>query len=514
MPTIRTILPQQKNTEVPLLRVAAYCRVSSDSDDQMHSFGVQTEYYKKLIGENPLWTLADIYADEGITGTSMKKRDEFNRMIADCKRGKIDRILTKSVSRFARNTVDCLETVRLLSGLGVSILFEKEQIDTAKMSSEVILGMMSTQAQDESTSISGNMRWSYEKRMKSGDFICCYTPYGYRWVDKQLTIVPEEAEIVKRIFTQFLSGTGMVKIARELNSDGVPHRSDYHWTPEAIDYILHNERYTGDALLQKFYTTQSFPARQKENHGERSMFYVENSHAPIISKDEFAAVQTLIQRRRAERLSLPQPRHPLTGMIRCAQCGHPFRRIVTGNIPYWKCARYIKQKTECKPVRVDEEDIQAALLRAEQLICQHPDLVASTVQYMERVETQANGRQVKIYEIDQQIAAISAQVHLLTQLQTSGILDAGDFAEQNGRLTTKLSTLRSERNTILRGDDQGGLADLKELSDALVDYDLDTSDNLIGSFLLRINVKTETDIEIHLRGGLVLPEKLPQKKRR
>lgn len=165
-------------------------------------------------------------------------------------------------------------------------------------------------------------------------------------------------------------------------------------------------------------------------------------------------------------------------------------------------------------MRVDEEDIQAALLRAEQLLCQHPDLVASTVQYMERVETQANGRQVKIYEIDQQIAAISAQVHLLTQLQTSGILDAGDFAEQNGRLTTKLSSLRSERNTILRGDDQGGLADLKELSDALVDYDLDTSDNLIRSFLLRINVKSETDIEIHLRGGLVLPEKLPQKKRR
>ena len=168
MPTIRTIRPQQKNNEVPILRVAAYCRVSSDSDDQMHSFSVQTEYYKKLIGENPLWTLADIYADEGITGTSRKKRDEFNRMLADCKRGRVDRILTKSVSRFARNTVDCLDTVRMLSGLGISVLFEKEQIDTAKMSSEVILGMISTQAQDESVSISGNMKWSYEKRMKNG----------------------------------------------------------------------------------------------------------------------------------------------------------------------------------------------------------------------------------------------------------------------------------------------------------------------------------------------------------
>lgn len=153
MPTVRTILPQN-TLQAPVLRVAAYCRVSTDSTDQQHSFGVQTEYYERLIGENPLWTLADIYADEGITGTSMKRRTEFNRMIADCKRGKIDRILTKSVSRFARNTVDCLETVRMLSGLGISILFEKEQIDTAKMSSEVILGMMSTQAQDESSSIS------------------------------------------------------------------------------------------------------------------------------------------------------------------------------------------------------------------------------------------------------------------------------------------------------------------------------------------------------------------------
>lgn len=142
MPNIRTILPQKKEDDLPILRVAAYCRVSSDSDDQLHSFAAQTEYYTKLIGENSHWTLADIYADEGITGTSMRRRDEFKRMIADCKKGKIDRILTKSVSRFARNTVDCLDTVRLLSSLGISVLFEKEQLDTAKMSSEVLLAFI------------------------------------------------------------------------------------------------------------------------------------------------------------------------------------------------------------------------------------------------------------------------------------------------------------------------------------------------------------------------------------
>ena len=192
MPTVRTILPQKTN-EVPILRVAAYCRVSSDSEDQQHSFGAQTEYYTKLIDENPFWTLADIYADEGISGTSLKHREEFKRMIDDCKRGKIDRVLTKSVSRFARNTVDCLEHVRLLSSLGISILFEKEQIDTAKMPSEVILAFMSAQAQDESTSISGNLRWSYEKRMKNGSFVGCGAPFGYRLVSGGLVIHEEEA---------------------------------------------------------------------------------------------------------------------------------------------------------------------------------------------------------------------------------------------------------------------------------------------------------------------------------
>ena len=165
MPTVKTLLPQ-KQADVQLIRVAAYCRVSSDSTEQKESFAAQVEYYTGLIGGNPFWTLADIYADEGVTGTSMRKRDDFNRMIADCRRGKIDRIITKSVSRFARNTVECLDTVRKLSKIGVSVLFEKEQIDTSKMWSEFLLALAGVQAQDESVSISGNMRWSYEKRMK------------------------------------------------------------------------------------------------------------------------------------------------------------------------------------------------------------------------------------------------------------------------------------------------------------------------------------------------------------
>ena len=170
MPTVKTLLPQ-KQAEECLIRVAAYCRVSSDSTEQKDSFSAQVEYYTGLIGGNPCWKLVDIYADEGVTGMSMKKRDDFNRMIADCQRGKIDRIITKSVSRFARNTVECLDMVRKLSQLGISILFEKEQIDTSKMSSEFLLALAGVQAQDESVSISGNMRWSCEKRIRNGDLV-------------------------------------------------------------------------------------------------------------------------------------------------------------------------------------------------------------------------------------------------------------------------------------------------------------------------------------------------------
>ena len=249
MPTVKTLLPQ-KQADVQLIRVAAYCRVSSDSTEQKESFAAQVEYYTGLIGGNPFWTLADIYADEGVTGTSMRKRDDFNRMIADCRRGKIDRIITKSVSRFARNTVECLDTVRKLSKIGVSVLFEKEQIDTSKMSSEFLLALAGVQAQDESVSISGNMRWSYEKRMKEGDFIGCKSPIGYSLIKGSLIINESEAEIVRMIYDMFLSGVSKPRIVQYLNEHSVPHRNTRIWNTASLNYILNNERYVGVAKRQ------------------------------------------------------------------------------------------------------------------------------------------------------------------------------------------------------------------------------------------------------------------------
>ena len=297
MATVKTLIPK-KETEEKRIRVAAYCRVSTDSADQKDSFDAQVEYYTSYIGENPDWTLADIYADQGITGTSMTNRDEFNRMIADCRRGKIDRIITKSVSRFARNTVDCLDTVRQLSEFGISILFQKEQIDTSKMSSEFLLALTGVQAQDESVSISGNMRWSYEKRMKSGDFITCRAPYGYDLVNGTLVINETEAQVVKEIFEMFLLGISKPNIAKYLNSHGIlPKHEKVPWSAVTVGYILRNERYIGDALLQKKFTTDTFPYVKRRNNGERRMYYVENSHPPIISREKFEAAKE-VQRQR------------------------------------------------------------------------------------------------------------------------------------------------------------------------------------------------------------------------
>ena len=278
------------------LRVAAYCRVSSDSSDQLHSFAAQVQHYTKFISDNERMELADIYADEGITGTKTSERDDFNRLIADCKKGKIDRVLTKSVSRFARNTADSLMYARLLKEYGVSILFEKENIDTAYMSSELLLALSGAQAQEESISISKNMRWSIENRMKAGTFIASHTAYGYKLVDGKYFIEKKEAEIVKLIFESFLSGMGKKAIADMLNNMDIPKRIDgVPWQISTVEYILTNERYIGDAVFQKTYTTETLPFVNKANNGEKAKYYVENTNPPLISKSDFEMVQKLIK---------------------------------------------------------------------------------------------------------------------------------------------------------------------------------------------------------------------------
>ena len=296
-----------------LLRVAAYTRVSSDSEDQLNSFAAQNRYYTELISGKAGWRMVDIYADEGITGTSVAKRDDFQRMMADCRRGLIDQILVKSISRFARNTKDCLQNIRELKELGVNVRFEREGIDTVNVSSELITAIYAAFAQKESESISGNMRWSYQRRMESGEFNTCKAPWGFRLDGRKLKICESEADIVQRIFREYLSGKNPQEIADDLNASCLTERV---WNYKAVDYILQNERYAGNALLQKRYTPDMLSRQQKTNHGEREMYFVPESNDAIISPEIFERAQVLRQKRS---LGKAPVHSEIISQIRCMQ---------------------------------------------------------------------------------------------------------------------------------------------------------------------------------------------------
>ena len=240
------------------IRLAAYARVSSKSEEQLHSFAAQVQYYSEYVKDHPEYELIDIYADEGITGTEMSKRKELNRLLRDCKNGKVDRIITKSVSRFARNTEELIAVLRMLKELGVSVYFEEQGIDSEKLNMEMIVTFPGLAAQKESEAISGNLRWSFQKRMESGEYNCTFTPYGYERINGEMVIKESEAAVVRRIYELYLNGTGIQTIKSILNEEKVPKRyGKTHWHHSSIKYILTNERYKGDALLQKKYTTET-----------------------------------------------------------------------------------------------------------------------------------------------------------------------------------------------------------------------------------------------------------------
>lgn len=303
-----TTVKQQITTKI---RLAAYCRVSSDSADQLHSFAAQIRYYSEYTAKHPEYELVDIYADEGLTGTEMKKRDELNRLIRDCKKGLIDRIIVKSVSRFARNTEELLVTLRMLTDLGVSVYFEEQGIDSSKLNMEMIVTFPGMAAQQESVNISGNMRWSYQKRMQSGEFNCTCPAYGFDLINGQMVINETEAIVIRRIFNLYLQGFGMQAIANMLNEDGIPRRYGHtHWYSGTIKYVLTNERYMGDAVLQKKFTTETLPFRKVRNKGQLPKYYVENSNPPIVSRETYEAVQELMRSRQTSPSATAARQHP------------------------------------------------------------------------------------------------------------------------------------------------------------------------------------------------------------
>ena len=343
MPQVKVIQPIAEQAKK--LRVAAYARVSSDSADQLNSFATQVDYYTSYIRSKEEWEFAGLYADEAVSGTTADKRDDFQRLLADCRAGKIDRILVKSISRFARNTIDCIQTVRELKQLGIAVEFEKEDIDTGKMGSEMLLSILGSAAQEESLSISKNLKWSYRRRMKSGDFITCSAPIGYVLKNKTLVPDPQEAPIVEYIFSSYLAGKSIGEIADELNEAELKSdkKNSEQWHATIIRYILSNEKYIGDSLVQKRYTPDELPLRQRRNKGEVSQYYIKDSHPAIIAKEIYEAVQELLQQRIEQHAPKQKIRKsPLSNTMQCGLCGSAFHKHKSNDENCWFCYQHRK----------------------------------------------------------------------------------------------------------------------------------------------------------------------------
>lgn len=366
---VRIIEPTAKKP-IQKRRVCAYARVSTDQDKQGESLENQMTYYENLISSNPEYEYLGVFADRGITGTK-DNRPEFQRMLNLCREGKIDLIITKSISRFDRNTVVMLQTVRELKDIGVEDRFEKENINTLSGDGELMLTVLSSFAQEESKSVSDNIKWRYRKKFENGELVLNTQRFlGY---DKDaagnLVINPKEAEIVKRIYTEYLAGDGSFKIAKRLESEGVPTVTGSRWNELSILDILKNEKYKGDVILQKTYRDNHINKRKKRNQGEVDSFYIENNHPPIVTKEVWERVQQEMNKRAEARGNFAgsnksQNRYPLTGKLFCAKCGSPLRRR-TWNSKHacrkivWQCSNYIENGKEACPGTTIEDSVIA-----------------------------------------------------------------------------------------------------------------------------------------------------------
>ena len=427
-PTINPLTHLSK-VSIQKRRVAGYARVSTDSDEQFTSYEAQVDYYTRYIKHNPEWEFVKVYTDEGISGTNTKKRTGFNEMIADATSGKIDLIVTKSVSRFARNTVDSLVTIRKLKEKGVEVYFEKENIYTFDGKGELLLTIMSSLAQEESRSISENVTWGQRKRFADGKVSLPYKQFlGYRkGTDGLPEVVPEEAIIVRRIYSRFMEGLTPGNIARELTDDGIPTPAGkQQWRASTVESILKNEKYKGAALLQKCFTVDFLTKKKKVNEGEVPQYYVEHSHEPIITPEEFDKVQTEFERRKkiSRRYS---GKSIFSSRIICGDCGSFFGSKVwnsTGKYRrvIWQCNNKFKGEHKCETTHLDEEMLKARFLVAFNAILDNKDSILDDCRLIQTTLTDCTG-------IDAEIESLLEEIDVVTELTKRCIAENSQTAQ-------------------------------------------------------------------------------------
>ena len=513
-------------------RVAAYCRVSTDSEEQLNSYTNQKKAYTEMIAARKDWEFAGLYADEGISGTIVNKRTEFKRMINDCLNGKIDYIITKSVSRFARNTVDCLDYVRLLKSKGIGIYFEEQNIDTLQIDSELFLVIYAGFAQAESESISKNITWSFRKKFENGDAIFMYSKFlGYRkGKDGNPEIVPEEAVIVERIYRMFLSGETVKRISAILRSENiqVPGKNLTFSVP-MVNNILTNEKYCGDVILQKTVTVDCIAKKRQKNTGDTPMYYVQNNHQGIVSRETFNKVQEEMIRRKtltpaSQKTSITASgkysRYALSDVLICGECGTKYRRCTWARNGkkrvVWRCVSRLDYGTKyCKKSpTVDEELLQEAIVRA--LNRFNAEDGVTYLALMKATISDALGLNGSTDEIDLLTRKIEALNKKMLELVEESIKNGGDIETHEAEfkeISAEIELMKSRIAAIQQSqsaatDTQDRLSQIESIIDERKENHLQYDDSIVRQMIECIKVYPDGKLEIIFGGGYIIEEKL------
>ncbi len=444
-------------TEIRKRRVAAYARVSTDSEEQDTSFVAQVEYYTDYINRRANWEFVEIYADDGITGTNTKKRDGFNRMIEDALAGKIDLIITKSISRFARNTVDTLTTIRILKEKGIGVIFEKENIDTLDSKSELLITIMSSLAQEESRSISENVTWGWRKRISDGKVSVAYSHFlGYeKGPDGKMQIVEEEAKVVREIYAMFLDGKTPFYIATVLTKRGIPTPAGKEeWGQNTVKSILTNEKYKGDALLQKTFTPNFLTKKAQINRGEAPQYYVENSHPAIVSPETFDLVQYEMERRQ-KRGSRTSAVSVFSNRVVCGECGAYFGSKVWHSTDayrtvIWRCnKKYAQKGNPCASPHIRDEEIKEAFQQALNQMLEGREEIAAAHQQVIEIMTSTDKLDREMEKVQNKLDSLHLEMQGMVQRNAEVALDQDEYEKQYNALAAQYSATE-ERYVILK----------------------------------------------------------------
>ncbi|WP_348621595.1 recombinase family protein [Paenibacillus polymyxa] len=507
-------------------KVAAYCRVSTDSVEQKESYTNQVNHYTKYIQNNLEWEMADIYADEGITGTSTKNRTHFNRMIQDARNGKLDLILVKSISRFARNTLDLLKYVRELKSLGVAVFFERENINTLDTTGEVLLTILSSLAQDESRNISENSRWGILRGFQNGKVFCNTTRFlGY---DKdehgELVINEPEAEIVRRIYEEYLDGKSYQAIARGLMRDHIKTVTGGDtWWDSSITLILTNEKYYGALLQQKTVTVDFLTHKRIKNKGQEQQYFIEDNHEPIVSKEIFEAVQKEKKRRAKLKGSVMgeskrySSKYALSSKVYCGCCGAIFkRRTWNSNSPskkvVWQCKTYVNEgKVACDAKSVDEQVLHSAFVRLFNRMYENKERFMKTLKANIESVLSSRVEQKSLLDIEGQMQQLKSDLKELVNLKLRNQIDETVYDEETNRLSNELNELRQQKLTLDKEEEQK--ANIKERVDEIIqvlslreDILKQFDDNLFNALVEKITILSPAHFVFTLKSGMSIDE--------